>query len=166
MTEDQDWTGEPSTGPDAHGGGEADRGRGRGDTRGARRGGRGGLVTRVAGDALHVRRAIGDPVRAGDVTLLPVARVLGGSGSGWGSGELGAGTRAAETRGEGAGAGGGGGFAVRVRPLGVYVVQGSHVEWQPALDLTRVILVGQLVGAVAVMSLSWALRPRRWRRRR
>ncbi|MBX9246121.1 sporulation protein [Actinotalea ferrariae] len=129
-----------------------------------RRGGRGGVVTRVAGDVLNVRRAFGEPVHQDGVTIVPVARVVGGTGSGWGSGELGAGTTAAEARGEGSGSGGGGGFGVAVTPLGVYVVRGTEVEWRPALDLGRVILGGQLVGAVAVVALSWALRARRRRR--
>lgn len=120
-------------------------------------------VVRVAGDALHVRRAFGDPVEKGDVTIIPVASVAGGSGTGWGSGEMGGGASTAEAHGEGSGSGGGGGFGVRVRPLGVFVVRGSAVEWQPALDLSRVILGGQIVGAVAVMSIAWAARRRRRR---
>lgn len=114
---------------------------------------------RVAGDALHVRRAFGDPVTHGDVVLVPVARVSGGAGSGWGSGEVGGGREA--TRGEGTGSGGGGGFGVHVRPLGVYVVEGTQVRWQPALDIGRVILGGQLVGAVALLVLASVLRRRR-----
>jgi uncharacterized spore protein YtfJ len=138
-----------------------------GKRRGAPRGGRGGLVTRVAGDALHVRRVFGEPVRGEGVTLVPVASVIGGSGSGWGSGELGGGGDAGartSARGDGSGAGGGGGFGVRVRPLGVYVVRGTDVEWKPAMDLVRVIAGGQLVGAIAVLALAWALRGRRRRR--
>ncbi|WP_199425186.1 spore germination protein GerW family protein [Actinotalea solisilvae] len=131
--------------------------------RGRPRGDRGRLVTRVAGDALHVRRVFGEPIREDGVTLVPVARVLGGAGSGWGSGELGAGTEAARSSGEGSGAGGGGGFGVRVRPLGVFVVRGTDVEWRPALDLGRVILGSQVVGALAVLVLARALRARRRR---
>lgn len=133
------------------------------EARGRRRprGGR-GLMTRVAGDALHVRRAFGDPIREEGVTLVPVAKVMGGSGSGWGTGEMG-GDAATHARGEGSGSGGGGGFGVRVKPVGVYVVRGADVQWQPALDLSRVILGGQIVGALAVMSLAWALRRRRRR---
>jgi uncharacterized spore protein YtfJ len=119
-------------------------------------------MTRVAGDALHVRRAFGDPIREEGVTLVPVAKVMGGSGSGWGTGEMG-GDAATHARGEGSGSGGGGGFGVRVKPVGVYVVRGADVQWQPALDLSRVILGGQIVGALAVMSLAWALRRRRRR---
>lgn len=54
-----------------------------------------------------------------------------------------------------------GGYAGRVKPLGVYVVSAEGVRWQPALDLNRVILGGQVLGAVSVLALSWALRRRR-----
>lgn len=137
-------------------------------TRGGRRSGarplRGRVDTavRVAGESLHVRRVFGDPVERDGVTLVPVAAVTGGAGSGWGTGELGGGSTS-DARGEGTGAGGGGGFGVRARPVGVYVVRGAEVEWKPALDLGRVILGGQVVGAVVAVALSWALRGRRRR---
>lgn len=132
----------------------------------ARRGGgrrRARDVTRTAADILTVRRAFGEPIREGDVTLVPVAKVLGGSGSGWGTGELGGSAALQSSRGEGSGSGGGGGFGVRVKPVGVYVVQGSTVTWRPALDLNRVILGGQLVGAFAALVLARALGRRRRR---
>lgn len=111
---------------------------------------------RAAADLLTVRRAFGEPIVQDPVTLVPVARVTGGAGAGWGTGTIG------ETdRGEGAGEGGGGGYGVRVRPLGAYVVDGTKVTWQPALDLGRVILGGQVVGAVAVFALAWAWRTHR-----
>ena len=116
---------------------------------------------RVARDALTVRRAFGEPIRHGDLTLVPVARVGGGAGSGYGSGEMGAGTSAAEATGEGSGSGGGGGFGVRVKPLGVYAVQGSQVSWRPALDVNRVTLGGQVLAAVAVVAIACSLRRRR-----
>ena len=133
---------------------------------GPRRGGPRGRrdVNRTAADILTVRRVFGEPVRAGDVTLVPVATVLGGSGSGWGSGELGAAGAQESSRGEGYGSGGGGGFGVRVKPVGVYVVQGSTVTWQPSLDLSRVILGGQVVGALALLMIARTLRRRRGRR--
>jgi uncharacterized spore protein YtfJ len=54
-----------------------------------------------------------------------------------------------------------GGYAGRVKPLGVYVVTEDGARWQPALDLNRVILGGQALGAVTVLALAWALRRRR-----
>jgi hypothetical protein len=50
-----------------------------------------------------------------------------------------------------------------VRAVGVYVVDDAGVHWRPALDLNRVVLGGQVVGAVVLsaFSLAWALRRRR-----
>lgn len=120
-------------------------------------------VPRIAADLLHVRRAFGEPVVAGDVTLVPVALVTGGSGYGAGTGSMdGRGTETVS--GSSTGEGEGGGYGVHVRPLGTYVVSGSEVRWEPALDLLKIILGGQAVGAVAMIALACALRKRRRRR--
>ncbi|HLS74846.1 MAG TPA: spore germination protein GerW family protein [Actinomycetaceae bacterium] len=111
----------------------------------------------IAGDALHVRRVFGEAYRDGDTLVIPVAKVFGGGGSGYGEGSMGA--DAAERD----GSGGGGGFGVRAKPVGVYVVRDGRVQWQPALDLNRVILGGQLVGAVALVLLGRLIRRRRKR---
>ncbi|MCG7285533.1 hypothetical protein MHY85_06015 [Cellulomonas sp. ACRRI] len=63
--------------------------------------------------------------------------------------------------GRGVGAADAGGYATRVKPLGVFVVDDEGAHWQPALDLNRIILGGQVVGAVATVALAWALRRRR-----
>lgn len=109
----------------------------------------------VAGDALHVRRVFGEPYEVDGTMIVPVAKVVGGGGTGYGSGAMGEADAGPE------GSGGGGGFAVRAKPVGVYVVQEGRVTWQPAMDLTRVILGGQVLSAVAVLALVCALRRRR-----
>lgn len=132
------------------------------------------LFTETARDALTVRRVFGDPIIQGDLTIVPVAQVSGGSGLGFGSGSLDARRRATDTpeheadapapggaEGGGTGDGGGGGFGVSVRALGVFVIRGDDVVWQPAVDMTRVILGGQVVGALAILALARALRRRR-----
>lgn len=131
------------------------------DRRGLRRRteARAGRALRVAGDALHVRRAFGEPVRHGDVTIVPVAAVMGGSGAGWGTGEAVGGPGGHDNT----GSGGGGGFGVRVRPLGVYVVRGDQVRWEPALDLARVIAGAQAVAAVVALAVAFGRRRRRHR---
>lgn len=116
-----------------------------------------GLPIRAVRDLLTVRRAFGEPLHQGEVTIVPVARVVGGGGYGHGDGHIGA-------TGSSAGSGSGGGLGVRVTPVGVYVVDGASVTWQPALDLNRIILGGQVVGALAVLTFSVALRRRRRRR--
>lgn len=123
------------------------------------------LITESARDALHVRRAFGEPVVQGDVTIIPVARVRGGNGVGFGSGAMETGGEAADTpdgsehAGNGGhGDGGGGGFGVAVRPLGVFVVSGGDARWRPTIDVNRVVLGGQVVGVVAVLAGAHLLR--------
>lgn len=122
------------------------------------------LITEAARDALTVRRAFGDPITHGDVTVIPVARVTGGNGVGFGSGALDArrGDAAEDsehsTESGGHGDGGGGGFGVRVRPIGVFVINGDDAEWQPTLDVTRIALVGQAVGVVAIVATAHVIR--------
>lgn len=111
----------------------------------------------AAGDALHVRRVFGEAYEAGGTLVIPVARVAGGSGMGYGTGALGG----PEQGGTGEGSGGGGGFGVHAKAVGVYTVRDGIVRWQPALDLNRVILGGQVVGAIAALALARALRARR-----
>lgn len=121
----------------------------------------GGRLLRVLDDTLHVRRAFGEPVVQGDVVLVPVARIVGAGGLGHGSGESTGAVPGATGPGAGSGSGGGGGLGLRVHPVGAYVVRGSDVTWQPAFDLSRVALRGQVVGVAIVVALAVALRRRR-----
>ncbi len=141
-------------------------------------------ITHAARDTLTVRRVFGESYEREGTLVIPVATVWGGTGSGWGSGsgEL-SGSGSAERRrsrggahdapaGEGPGpasatedgpggdaggegSGGGGGFGVRVNAKGVFVVDDAGVRWQPAIDVNRVILGGQALGAV--VTVAWAL---------
>ena len=119
---------------------------------------RAGLPGRVARDLLTVRRAFGEPIERNGVTLVPVARVAGGSGYGHGEGDVPAQGRGEHTPGAGSGSGGGGGFGVGVSPIGVFVIRGDDVSWQPAFDLNRAILGGQIVALFAVITVATALR--------
>jgi hypothetical protein len=49
---------------------------------------------------------------------------------------------------------------VIVRPLGVYIVKDGEVSWQPAIDVLRIVVGGQLLALAAIL----ALRRRRKRR--
>jgi uncharacterized spore protein YtfJ len=82
---------------------------------------------------MSVRRVFGDPIQAGEVTLLPVAIVSGGGGGGS--------KRANE---------GGAGFGLSARPAGVFAVRNSEVRWRPAVNVNRAILGGQLIGVAAI----------------
>lgn len=89
-----------------------------------------------ARDVLTVRRVYGDPYQEEGVTLIPAANVMGGGGGG----------------GDAQG-GGGGGFGVRARPAGAWVIKDGDVQWRPAIDLNRTILVGQIVAIVALLTV-------------
>lgn len=89
-----------------------------------------------ARDTMTVRRVFGDPIERDGVTIIPAANVTGGAGGG-GDAEGNA----------------GGGFGVRAKPAGAYVIKNGEVRWEPALDLNRTILVGQMVGIVALLTL-------------
>jgi len=89
-----------------------------------------------ARDAITVRRVYGDPYQEEGITVIPAANVMGGGGGG------------GDPQG-----GGGAGFGLRARPAGAWVIKDGDVQWRPALDLNRTILVGQLVAIVALLTL-------------
>jgi hypothetical protein len=47
--------------------------------------------------------------------------------------------------------------AVRARPVGVFVIRGDDVKWEPAVDTTRIALVGALTGLVAATLATLAM---------
>ena len=51
----------------------------------------------------------------------------------------------------------GGGFGGNARPVGVFVVRADGVEWQPALDVTRLGIAGIALAALITLTLGWAL---------
>jgi uncharacterized spore protein YtfJ len=100
-------------------------------------------VERILGparDALTVKRVFGEAYESEGCLVVPVAAIRGGGGGGGG-------------RAPDASTGSGAGFGLSARPVGVYRIKGDQVTWVPAADTTRVILVGQLVGIVALLVL-------------
>lgn len=93
-----------------------------------------------ARDTMTVKQVFGEPCEKEGVTVIPVAAVGGGGGGG--SGEQ-----------SGEGKGGGGGFGMSARPAGVYVINGEDVKWIPAFDMNRVIIGGQFVAVIALLTL-------------
>lgn len=105
------------------------------------------LLSKIT-DNLTVGRVFGEPIRHGDILLVPVARIRGGAGGGSGTGA---------TNDE-SNSGGAGGFDAK--PAGVFVVKGGSVSWQPALDVTRIVIGGQFDAVVVALVIRSILRRR------
>jgi uncharacterized spore protein YtfJ len=103
-------------------------------------------------DRLTVKRVFGDPYEVNGSTIIPVAAVRGGGGGGGGGGT--------DTAADQSGSGGGVGFGVNARALGVVVVTDGVATWTPTLDVTRIVLGGQLVALAAVFMIGSVLRRR------
>ena len=120
-------------------------------------------VTRAA----DVRTVFGEPIERDGVTIVPVATVRAGGGGGGGDGppaREGVPSPAPDggpDRPEAPGGGVGGGYGVTARPVGIYVIRDGDVRFQPALDLPRIILGGQLVAALALLVARSILKRRR-----
>ena len=106
-------------------------------------------------DVMTVRRVFGEAYQVDGVAIIPVAVIRGGGGGGGGEGDSGVNGK------KGTGSGGGMGFGVDARPVGVYVVKDGEVSWQPAIDVMRIIIGGQLLGLVAILTIRGLLRRRR-----
>jgi uncharacterized spore protein YtfJ len=96
-----------------------------------------------AQDVMAAKRVYGEPYEKNGVTVIPAAKVSGGGGGG------------GDTVGNG-----GGGFGLSARPAGAWIVKGDSVRWQPAVDATKVAIMGQLVALAAILTLRSALRHR------
>ena len=106
-------------------------------------------VTAGVRDSMTVSRVFGDAIERNGVTIIPVALIAGGGGGGGDNSTEG---------------GSGAGFGLRAKPVGVYVIRGNDVSWQPALDLNRVILGGQLVAVFALLAIRGIVKARLRRR--
>src|SRR5205809_4370658 len=89
-----------------------------------------------AKDVITVRRVYGEPIQEDGITIIPAASVMGGGGGG------------GDTEGNG-----GGGFGVRARPAGAWIIKNGDAQWRPAVDVTRIALMGQIVAIVALLTL-------------
>jgi uncharacterized spore protein YtfJ len=89
--------------------------------------------------AMRASEVFGTPIEKNGVTLIPAARISGGAGGGGDQNQ--------------AQGGGGMGFGVRSQPVGAFVIKDSEVTWQPAVDVSRVILMGQVVAIVALLTI-------------
>ncbi|MFI7612406.1 spore germination protein GerW family protein [Nonomuraea terrae] len=106
-------------------------------------------------DVATVKRVFGEPVRHGDVVVIPVARIAQGGGGRQGQGK--------SEKGE-QGDGSGGGYGFGATPAGVFVLKDGDAIWRPAIDVNRIVLGGQFVAVVLLLTLRTILK--KWRRRR
>ena len=87
-------------------------------------------------DAISVKRVYGEPIEKNGLTLITAADVMGGGGGGSDDSQN-----------------GGGGFGVRARPVGTWIIRGENVEWEPAVDATRLALRGMLLAMIGLLVL-------------
>ena len=98
------------------------------------------LHENLAGRA-QVKSVFGDPVTAGDKTIIPVAKIAYGFGAGAGTGGLG------DSKPKGEGGGGGGG--VRAIPVGVFEVSTKETKFVAIHDRKKTaatLLAGAALG--------------------
>lgn len=100
------------------------------------------LLSQVT-DKVTVSRVFGEPIERDGALFIPAAKVRGGGGGG------------GDTEGNG-----GAGFGITAKPAGMYVIRDGKATWQPALDVNRVILGGQIVAIVALLVLRSILKRR------
>ena len=93
-----------------------------------------------AREAITVRRVYGDPIERDGVTIIPAADIRGGGGGGGDAQDN------------------GGGFGVMARPVGVYVVSGDSVRWEPAVDASRIAIMGMVTAIVTMLVLRSVVR--------
>ena len=105
-------------------------------------------VIAQARDTLTVKRVFGEPYEKDGVTVIPAARVQGGAGGG--SGE--------DPNSQGRGSGSG--FGVTARPVGAFIIRDGDLNWRPAVDVNRIILGGQVVVVVALLTIRAIIRSR------
>jgi uncharacterized spore protein YtfJ len=94
-----------------------------------------------ARDTLTVKRVFGEPYEKDGVTIIPAARIRGGAGGGGGED--------AEGRGKGSGSG----FGMIGHPVGAFMIRDGELSWRPAVDVNRVLLGGQVVAVVALLTV-------------
>jgi uncharacterized spore protein YtfJ len=110
-------------------------------------------VLAQARDSMTVKRVFGEPYEKDGVTIIPAARVQGGAGAGGGEDQ------------QGQGRGSGSGFGVTARPVGAYVLREGELSWRPAVDVNRIILGGQAVAIVALLTIRAIIKARAKARR-
>lgn len=104
------------------------------------------LADRVTG--VTVRTAFGEPIAAGERTVVPVARIGYGFGGGFGSGAAADAARTDADSADGVRSPGGGGFGAGggVRPYGAIEITEEGTRFVPVREPRRRVLVAALCG--------------------
>ncbi len=89
-----------------------------------------------ARDTMTVKRVYGDPIERDGIMVIPAANVVGGGGGG-GDKEN----------------NGGGGFGVSATPAGAWIIRDGDVQWEPAVDATRLATWGMVVAIVFLLTV-------------
>jgi|SRR5439155_13711477 len=100
-----------------------------------------------ARDTFTARAAVAEPIEQGGVVVVPVVKVRSGAGGGQGQ-------EGTDKEGRG------GGFGVTSTPVGAFVIKDGNVSWRPAVDVNKVILGGQIVAIVALLTIRAIVRAR------
>ena len=101
-------------------------------------------MLRGARDAMTARTLFAEPIERDGLLIIPAAKVRGGGGGGGDSNDN-----------------AGGGFGLAASPAGAYIVREGKVSWEPAIDVNRMVLGGQIVAIVLLLVLRSILRGRR-----
>ncbi|GAA4467631.1 hypothetical protein GCM10023189_51660 [Nibrella saemangeumensis] len=104
------------------------------------------LTERMTGGA-SVQKVYGEPIVAGQKTIIPVAKVTLGFGGGYGEGRAGRKGASTETDESGKGEGGGVGGGLIVQPQGIIEVTPDQTRYIP-LRSGRYIALGVALGFV------------------
>ncbi len=89
---------------------------------------------------LRENQIFGPPVERAGVTVVPVARIRGGGGLGGAKGR-----EPHQTN---------GGFGFTSQPAGAWVMtESGKVQWQPAIDVSRIAIIGQVAAALVVLAV-------------
>jgi uncharacterized spore protein YtfJ len=99
---------------------------------------------REARGTLTAKTVFAEPIERDGALIIAAAKVRGGGGGGSDSDNN-----------------GGGGFGLSAKPAGAYVVRDGKVSWEPAIDVNRAILGGQVVAIVLLLVLRSILKSRR-----
>ena len=87
-----------------------------------------------ARNGVSAGQVFGEPYEKDGVTIIPVARVVGGGGGGYAGGE-----------------GSGSGYGMLADPVGAYVITEGRVKWEPAVNVNKIVTGAFIVAAIAIL---------------